>query len=317
MPPTTPPPVRRPRPDPHAPPRRHGALADAGRLHAGLRRRRSRVRPRTGGHRQDLSGRRLRRAMPGARARSSASCCRVRRWKRASGWASCPATCARRSIPICARSTTRSTIVLPPAKVERDLATGVIEIAPLAFMRGRTLAHSFVILDEAQNTTSMQMKMFLTRIGEGSKMVVTGDPSQIDLPLGPAVGPGGGRRAADGRRGHRGGPLHLRRRGAPRSRGPHRRRLRQSRSRTRCSHERPGRQYALHSATPSAGPEPEPPDGLTVAIVEEDGDWSGFGRLSRRSARPPRRWLAIAQAARGAAAARPASCWQTMRWCAA
>ena len=59
--------------------------------------------------------------------------------------------------------------LLPPAKVERDLATGVIEIAPLAFMRGRTLAHSFVILDEAQNTTSMQMKMFLTRIGEGSR----------------------------------------------------------------------------------------------------------------------------------------------------
>ena len=67
--------------------------------------------------------------------------------------------------------------VLPPEKVERDIETGVIEIAPLAFMRGRTLANAFVILDEAQNTTSMQMKMFLTRIGEGSKMVVTGDPS--------------------------------------------------------------------------------------------------------------------------------------------
>jgi len=78
--------------------------------------------------------------------------------------------------------------VLPPAKVERDLTTGVIEIAPLAFMRGRTLAHSFVILDEAQNTTSMQMKMFLTRLGEGSKMVVTGDPSQIDLPAGQRSG---------------------------------------------------------------------------------------------------------------------------------
>ncbi len=74
--------------------------------------------------------------------------------------------------------------VLPPDKVERDLETGTIEIAPLAFMRGRTLAHAFVILDEAQNTTSMQMKMFLTRLGEGSKMVVTGDPSQIDLPKG-------------------------------------------------------------------------------------------------------------------------------------
>jgi phosphate starvation-inducible protein PhoH and related proteins len=78
--------------------------------------------------------------------------------------------------------------VLPQAKVERDLETGVIEIAPLAFMRGRTLAHSFVILDEAQNSTSMQMKMFLTRIGEGSKMVVTGDPSQIDLPPGQRSG---------------------------------------------------------------------------------------------------------------------------------
>jgi phosphate starvation-inducible protein PhoH and related proteins len=78
--------------------------------------------------------------------------------------------------------------VLPPEKVERDLLAGVIEIAPLAFMRGRTLAHAFVILDEAQNTTTMQMKMFLTRIGEGSKMVVTGDPSQIDLPPGQKSG---------------------------------------------------------------------------------------------------------------------------------
>ncbi len=78
--------------------------------------------------------------------------------------------------------------VLPPEKVERDLEAGVIEIAPLAFMRGRTLANAFVILDEAQNTTSMQMKMFLTRLGEGSKMVVTGDPSQIDLPPGQKSG---------------------------------------------------------------------------------------------------------------------------------
>ena len=74
--------------------------------------------------------------------------------------------------------------VLPPEKVERDLEDGIIEIAPLAFMRGRTLANAFVILDEAQNTSSMQMKMFLTRLGERSKMVVTGDPSQIDLPPG-------------------------------------------------------------------------------------------------------------------------------------
>ncbi len=78
--------------------------------------------------------------------------------------------------------------VLPPEKVEKDLETGIIEIAPLAFMRGRTLAHSFVILDEAQNTTSMQMEMFLTRHGEGSRMVVTGDPTQIDLPPGQKSG---------------------------------------------------------------------------------------------------------------------------------
>lgn len=78
--------------------------------------------------------------------------------------------------------------VLPPEKVERDLESGVIEVAPLAFMRGRTLANAFVILDEAQNTTSMQMKMFLTRLGENSKMVVTGDPSQIDLPPGMTSG---------------------------------------------------------------------------------------------------------------------------------
>ncbi|MAI46786.1 MAG: PhoH family protein [Hyphomicrobiaceae bacterium TMED74] len=78
--------------------------------------------------------------------------------------------------------------VLPPEKVERDIETGVIEIAPLAFMRGRTLADAFIILDEAQNATSMQMKMFLTRLGEDAKMVITGDPSQIDLPPGQKSG---------------------------------------------------------------------------------------------------------------------------------
>jgi phosphate starvation-inducible protein PhoH and related proteins len=72
--------------------------------------------------------------------------------------------------------------------VERGLTTGMIEIAPLAFMRGRTLTNSVVLLDEAQNTTSMQMKMFLTRLGEGSRMIVTGDPTQIDLPPGQKSG---------------------------------------------------------------------------------------------------------------------------------
>lgn len=74
------------------------------------------------------------------------------------------------------------------AFVERALQTGEIEIAPLAFMRGRTLSNAAIILDEAQNTTSMQMKMFLTRLGENSHMIITGDPSQIDLPSGQTSG---------------------------------------------------------------------------------------------------------------------------------
>lgn len=78
--------------------------------------------------------------------------------------------------------------VLTPEKVDRDLETGIIEIAPLAFMRGRTLSNAAIILDEAQNCTQIQMKMFLTRIGEGSKMVITGDPTQIDLPAGQTSG---------------------------------------------------------------------------------------------------------------------------------
>ncbi|GLT02096.1 phosphate starvation protein PhoH [Sphingobium jiangsuense] len=72
---------------------------------------------------------------------------------------------------------------LPAEQVERRIASGEIEIAPIAFMRGRTLANAFIILDEAQNTTTAQMKMFLTRFGEGSRMVVCGDPKQVDLPV--------------------------------------------------------------------------------------------------------------------------------------
>ena len=71
---------------------------------------------------------------------------------------------------------------LPAEQVERRIASGEIEIAPIAFMRGRTLAESFIILDEAQNTTPAQMKMFLTRFGQNSRMVVCGDPNQSDLP---------------------------------------------------------------------------------------------------------------------------------------
>ena len=78
--------------------------------------------------------------------------------------------------------------MMPAEQVERRMANNEIEIAPLAFMRGRTLAHSFIILDEAQNTTPMQMKMALTRLGEGSRMVITGDLTQIDLPYGQPSG---------------------------------------------------------------------------------------------------------------------------------
>jgi phosphate starvation-inducible PhoH-like protein len=72
--------------------------------------------------------------------------------------------------------------MLPAEQVERRIASGEIEIAPIAFMRGRTLSDAFIILDEAQNTTPMQMKMFLTRFGQNSRMVVCGDPRQVDLP---------------------------------------------------------------------------------------------------------------------------------------
>lgn len=72
--------------------------------------------------------------------------------------------------------------MLPPEKLEDYILKGIIQIAPLAFMRGRTLDHAFVILDEAQNTTHSQMKMFLTRMGKNAKFIITGDPGQVDLP---------------------------------------------------------------------------------------------------------------------------------------
>ena len=78
--------------------------------------------------------------------------------------------------------------MMPAEQVGKRLASGEIEVAPLAFMRGRTLAHAFVILDEAQNTTSVQMKMALTRMGEGTRMVINGDLSQVDLPTGTRSG---------------------------------------------------------------------------------------------------------------------------------
>jgi len=78
--------------------------------------------------------------------------------------------------------------MLPADQLAKRLGSGEIEVAPIAFMRGRTLSHAFVILDEAQNTTPVQIKMFLTRLGEASRMVVTGDPTQVDLPAGTRSG---------------------------------------------------------------------------------------------------------------------------------
>jgi phosphate starvation-inducible PhoH-like protein len=78
--------------------------------------------------------------------------------------------------------------MLPFSEVLKKIESGFIEIAPLAFMRGRTLSNAFIILDESQNTTSIQMKMFLTRLGENSKMIINGDLSQVDLPSGTKSG---------------------------------------------------------------------------------------------------------------------------------
>ena len=116
--------------------------------------------------------------------------------------------------------------MIDPESIPRLMAAGTIEVAPLAYMRGRTLNDAFIILDEAQNTSAEQMKMFLTRLGFGSKMVVTGDVTQVDLPGGHPVRAAG--RPGDPRRRRR-HPLrrpHQRRRRPAPARQRHRRRLR-------------------------------------------------------------------------------------------
>ncbi len=118
-------------------------------------------------------------------------------------------------------------------KLAALIEKGEIEVAPLAFMRGRTLNDSFIILDEAQNTSPEQMKMFLTRLGFGSKMVVTGDVTQIDLPQEPDLR---ARHRAGGphrHRGHRHHPLRRARRGPSQAGAAHRERVPRAR--------RPGR----------------------------------------------------------------------------
>ena len=119
---------------------------------------------------------------------SSASCSCVPRSKPARSWASCRAISRRRSTPTCARLYDALYDLMGFDKVAKLFERTTIEVAPLAYMRGRTLNHSFIILDEAQNTTPEQMKMFLTRIGFGTKAVVTGDVTQIDLARGQKSG---------------------------------------------------------------------------------------------------------------------------------
>ena len=121
--------------------------------------------------------------------------------------------------------------MLPADQLAKRLASGEIEVAPIAFMRGRTLAHAFVILDEAQNTTPVQMKMFLTRLGEGSRMVVTGDPTQVDLPPGARSGLADALEALRGVEEVGDRPVHRKGRRAPQAGRAHRRRLRGARPR--------------------------------------------------------------------------------------
>ena len=115
-------------------------------------------------------------------------------------------------------------------RVVKAFEKGTLEIAPLAFMRGRTLNHAFVILDEAQNTTREQMKMFLTRIGFGAKAVVTGDVSQIDLPKGITSGLVDAERVLRRVRRHRDHALHRRRRRSPSAGRAHRRGVRRGKA---------------------------------------------------------------------------------------
>ena len=111
-----------------------------------------------------------------------------RRSKRARSSGSCRAICRRKVNPYLRPLYDALYDMLDVERVARYIERGTIEIAPIAFMRGRTLNDSFVILDEAQNTTSEQMKMFLTRLGFGAKAVITGDITQIDLPAGRVSG---------------------------------------------------------------------------------------------------------------------------------
>ncbi|MDQ0742544.1 phosphate starvation-inducible PhoH-like protein [Pseudomonas sp. W4I3] len=140
----------------------------------------------------------------------------------------------------------------------------VIEIAPLAYMRGRTLNNSFIILDESQNTTVEQMKMFLTRIGFGSTAVITGDITQVDLPQGHQVRPGPGDRSAQGRARHQLYAFHAQGRGAPPTGAAHCRGLRAFRTpRRRPVEGRTPRCLSLTCNWPPKRPRPAKPGSVS------------------------------------------------------
>ena len=179
--------------------------------------------------------------------------------------------------------------------VERGIQTGMIEIAPLAFMRGRTLSKAAILLDEAQNATAMQMKMFLTRLGEGSRMMVNGDPTQTDLAPGQKSGLGDAISASRVDAAHRPCPLHPWRRRAPRSGAPDRRSLRTRGP--RGTTDRRQMKVKLDISVPS-----------TLVARLAAGAWPG-ARDDRRRRRGERKWPR-------ATARRSASALPTTRGCA-
>ena len=146
------------------------------------------VRHRARRHRQDVPGDRARRRGAGQTARCRASSSPARRSRPASGSGSCRATSPAKVDPYLRPLFDALMDMLDFDRVQQFIEKGIVEVAPLAFMRGRTLNDSFIILDEAQNTTPEQMQMFLTRLGFGSQVVVTGDVTQIDLPRGQGSG---------------------------------------------------------------------------------------------------------------------------------
>jgi hypothetical protein len=199
--------------------------------------------------------------------------------------------------------------MMPAEQVARRMAAGEIEVAPLAFMRGRTLAHCYAILDEAQNTTPAQMKMFLTRMGEGSRMVVTGDPTQVDLPPGQGSGLAEALSILDGVDGiavarfserdvvrhplvavssrHMAAPMRTRPMDAPTPRSRPGRRPRARRSERGWN-----REVVVPARGPHGAPRPGQDGGGRITVLLATPGWRAR-RAAARGARAPRRRAAL------------------------